>query len=375
MSNVRVFHIAAAGLVVLVPGLLAARRNVIPRFSPDQDPCSFLSASEAERYVGRLASPPYRADEERASKTGDECVYRGSAGHQLTITPSESGGAVAGQTLTGVPQALGGTLAKGGMKGGDSMTNRVMQQVPNGPWDTATWIPGGSLFVTKGDAVIVIDVSAASGKREDAVALAKLALPRLGHPLAYDGAKAVALAPKPFKHPANACDFIPRGAVESAIGALSGAPAVSSDGTGCTYTVRTPQGTRSYPVEFVWEGGAKNFNTLKNQMSMMGDLMGGSGGAMTATLDSVPTNGQAGQMIGALMKLATGGDMSKANGAPTKVGFRTDTTLTGPWDSAALLHGTQLLAVRRDVMVGMTLETADYDRAKALLAAICTRLQ
>jgi len=33
-----------------------------------------------------------------------------------------------------------------------------------------------------------------------------------------------------------------------------------------------------------------------------------------------------------------------------------------------------LIAVRHDVFVGMNLESADYERAKALLAAICSRL-
>jgi hypothetical protein len=64
----------------------------------------------------------------------------------------------------------------------------------------------------------------------------------------------------------------------------------------------------------------------------------------------------------------------KAPGASSTVGFRTDTTLTGPWDNASLLHGTQLIAVRHDVFVGMGLQSADYEKAKALLAAICSRL-
>jgi hypothetical protein len=56
------------------------------------------------------------------------------------------------------------------------------------------------------------------------------------------------------------------------------------------------------------------------------------------------------------------------------VGFATDTTLKGPWDRAALLHGTQLVAVRNDAFVGMSLVSADLDKAKALLGAICERL-
>jgi len=47
---------------------------------------------------------------------------------------------------------------------------------------------------------------------------------------------------------------------------------------------------------------------------------------------------------------------------------------SGPWDSAMLLHGTQLQAVRHDVFVAMDLQSADYDKAKAFMGAICRRL-
>jgi hypothetical protein len=40
-----------------------------------------------------------------------------------------------------------------------------------------------------------------------------------------------------------------------------------------------------------------------------------------------------------------------------------------------LLHGTQLLAVKSDVMVGMDLQSADYEKAKALLAVVCSALK
>jgi hypothetical protein len=79
-------------------------------------------------------------------------------------------------------------------------------------------------------------------------------------------------------------------------------------------------------------------------------------------------------MIGGLMKLAGGGGGGGAPGAASQVGFKTDSTLQGPWDNATLLHGTQLLAVKADVMVGMDLQSADYEKAKTLLAAICSNL-
>ena len=133
-------------------------------------------------------------------------------------------------------------------------------------------------------------------------------------------------------------------------------------------------------------------------MSTMGSMLG----TPTSTpLDTMKPTGNMGAMMGALMKMAgsagkpsgpspldtmkpTAANMKSAMniastpttapGAVTTVGFTTDTTLQGPWDGASLLHGTQLLAVRNDVMVAMSLETADYAKAKALLATICTHL-
>jgi hypothetical protein len=82
--------------------------------------------------------------------------------------------------------------------------------------------------------------------------------------------------------------------------------------------------------------------------------------------------------FGGLMNMVAGGSAGggpgSAPGAAATVGFRTDTTLKGPWDNAALLHGTQFVAVRHDAFVGMSLVSADYDKAKALLGAICARL-
>lgn len=259
------------------------------------DPCTLLSANEAEVYVGVLVAPPYRATNDGVpDASGETCMYRESDGRQVTVARMK-GGAEAGQATTAV-----------------------------GPWDHATWIPGGSLIVTKGDVAVHVDVSAASGKEDDAVAIAKQIVPRLDHPLDYDGAKAVASAPKPKAHPAQACDLLPKSAVEAAIGPLDGEPIPGADATECDYKVGSAQGPRSYKVEYLWQGGRKKYNMLEHG---------------TATM-----------------------------------AFQTDTTLKGPWDMATLLRGTQLLAVKSDVMVEMELQTADPEKAKSLMTAICSRL-
>ncbi len=367
--------------------------------APEQDPCSLVSATEAAPYVGPLTVPPFRADDDgKPTRDGDECAYRGTNGRMLAITPNWTGGQTMARAAQ-LPNAVGKALANGA-PGIDTMANRVSQQGIPGPWDQATFLPTGVLTAVEGNAFVIVDVSGASGQKSDAVAIATIAMGRIDHPLAYDGAKAVAMVPAPKPHPANACDLVPRAEIEAAIGPLSAAPRSDSTGTECTYQVSTPEGSRSYPVSFAWEGGGHAYNMQKHMMATVGSMFG----TPTSTpLDTMKPTGNMGAMMGALMKMAasaghpspnapspldtmkpTAANMQQAMrmatkpttapGAVTTVGFTTDTALQGPWDDASLLHGTELLAVRNDVLVAMSLETADYTKAKALLATICTHL-
>jgi hypothetical protein len=61
-------------------------------------------------------------------------------------------------------------------------------------------------------------------------------------------------------------------------------------------------------------------------------------------------------------------------GAAAQRGMATDTTLTGPWDAGALINGSWLVVTKHDVGLAMVLGSADYDKAKALMAAACERL-
>jgi len=353
-------------------GLSAALLAPLARAGAAADPCTLLSASESKSYVGELSTPPFRADDNGAANArGRSCVYRGSSGKQISLVWNASGAAEAATMTDSVPNALGNTFDKAGQPGLAANTHRIIAQGPQGPWDKANWIPGGTLFVTKGDQGVDIDMSGASGSEDEAVAIARLAIPRFNHPLAYDGARAAMSAPKTKAHGA-ACEVVTRAAVEAAIGPLSGTPTAGSDGTGCEYRVATPQGQRTYSVEYVWQGGLKNYNMLKNGPATLGSAMGGN--IPMNGLNSMPQDPQTSALIGGLMKLAGGGDAGGAPGAATQIGFKTDSNLKGPWDNATLMHGTQLLAVKADVMVGMDLKSADYEKAKALMAAICSRL-
>lgn len=304
---------------------LSALAAAIGSTTTTQDPCSLLSAAEAKAYVGTLASPPYRASGDPATPNvaGEVCVYRGADGRVLTVEPDWTGGKDMAGAQTTVTSSASSLSKSTGMSAG----TKVAQQDSTGAWDQATWYPNGALFLVKGNVGIIIDVAGASGQKGDAYAIARTVLPRIAHPLAYDGAKAVALAPKPFKHPANACDLVSRTSVEGAIGPLSGAPVPDSSGTGCTYHVATAQGSRTYKVEFAWEGGEKNYNMLAHGPAMMSGMLGT---PASTPMDTMKTTGTMGAMMSGMMKMVTGAPKTQAAGAPSTVGFNTDTTLQGP---------------------------------------------
>jgi hypothetical protein len=371
--------LAAAGAGVAACGARGNAAQVIRNATAadtaaGHDPCTLLTADEAAPYVGPIGTPPFRASDGAPDVRGDQCMYRGKDGRELAITPDwSSGGATAAGSAQDAADRVGAALntAAGG-GAGDTMAHRVVKPELNGPWDQASWIPGGALFASRGTRSVQVDVTGASGKEDDALAVARIIMPRFDHPLSYDGAKAVALAPRPPAHSAAACDFLPRSDVERAIGPLAGTPTADAPETNCTYTVSTSEGKREYAVEFTWQGGQKNFAMLEHGMATVGDAMGT---PTSSPLDTMTPPPQMKAMIGGMMKMVGGASAEKnAPGSASTNGFRTDTGLTGPWDRAALLHGTQLIAVRHDVFVGIDLQSADYEKAKALLTAIMSRL-
>jgi hypothetical protein len=72
-------------------------------------------------------------------------------------------------------------------------------------------------------------------------------------------------------------------------------------------------------------------------------------------------------------------DMLRAMGGPammdSSLRLKTDTSgLKGPWDQAAILNGFTLLAVKKDVLVSVSLEHLDEKKAEALVAKAMGRI-
>jgi hypothetical protein len=166
------------------------------RAAPAQDPCTLVSALEIEPFVGELATPPYRASDgtNAPDVAGEECLYCGKDGRQVTVLADWQGGGTMGKVLEHIPNNANAATTGTDARGTDSMPGNVPQHEDAGPWSKATWIPAGSLFVYEGDAQIRIDVSGAHGQKSNAIALAREIAPRVGHPLSYDGSTAAARA-------------------------------------------------------------------------------------------------------------------------------------------------------------------------------------
>ncbi len=72
---------------------VAAQRT--ERSTPDS--CTLLSATEAEAYIGKLTTPPFRANDDGVvDAAGEACAYRGAGAQQLIIARTGQGSARGG---------------------------------------------------------------------------------------------------------------------------------------------------------------------------------------------------------------------------------------------------------------------------------------
>jgi hypothetical protein len=348
------------------PSSAGATSAVVDR---GDDPCIYLATTEAETYVGPLATPPFRFDESTGAPDADgkHCMYRGRNGPEIMVGVLAGGAKMAAAVTAGVPRVMGRILKGTGHGNLEGVPAAITQQGERGPWDNAQWMPvTGTLQAVKGDSGLAIDVLASNAGEQGAYVLAREAVPRLGKPLGYDGAHAAALAPKPRAPLANPCDLVPRARVERAIGSLSGEPEEDSSGARCTYRVATADGTQEYPLAITWINGAREFAHMKGSVGSAATALGMPGGASAAIPPEAQKEAQ--QMIGQISKMSGG-----ALGAPGLMHPASDSSLAGPWDAAGLVAGI-LVATKHNVMVQLILGSANYDKAKALLAAACEQL-
>ncbi len=139
--------------------------------SSASNPCSMLTAGEAEAVLGALSGPPYRsrANTSLAQADGASCSYRTPHHRVLVVSPVREGGAVAFK-LSGITSNIVGRVITRGQEA---------DTLDDGPWDAAAAGMDGALLLLKGDALLELRYRTSSTDLAGAVKLARLALPRM----------------------------------------------------------------------------------------------------------------------------------------------------------------------------------------------------
>lgn len=302
------------------PGEQAVQDVALP---PGPDPCSLVSAAEAETVMGPLAEPPFRVDRNREPAVdGEWCFYRARDRRNVAVLVDWEEGEQQFEMLAGTGQAITDILA-----GYDPATDTL-----EGEWDRVG-APMGQFIALKGKTAVWVDPLGARIGLGGAARLTTLALRRVGAPLDYSGARAtLARAAEPPRS-RNPCELVTRAEVEALMGPLKADPHPSEDGTECEFpTIQELFGspvTRSLKV--TWTDGFYAFGQ---------ERQGVAGGTriMAAQVEAdLPT----------LSREAAGE--------------------AEPWDERITLLGGLITVVKADVMLQTAGDgVAGFDEAKAL---------
>ncbi len=323
----------------------------------DQDPCRLVTQAEAEKWLGPLAHAPYRADDPGdPAADGKLCKFLGSDGRYITMEVEWTDGKMEMKVM-----GMMGSLVNQVFTDNNGKTDTL-----EGTWDEARWMGPGKFFAVKENVLVTADVAAAKGGIAAAADLSSKALERVGHLLAYNGAAAVAGAPKQ-RETGDACALLTAADFAANGASLDGAPVPSGHGpsTDCLYHLNANGGPTELSISVSWRHGFENFAGGKQ---VMGAVLGGVGvpqQAPTATKDP-----DMAKMMGVLKGLAkTQGIHLNDNG-----GLVHDTLVTGPWAEGAILGGVSFVAVKNDVAVTMGFKTLTMEQVKALMAKVMERL-
>jgi hypothetical protein len=138
------------------------------------DPCTLLTAQEAEAVLGKLVVPPYRSDDGKplAVENGNSCSYLTAGHHALVLRPTwEYGGTAYNATrLGGIVEKIAPTLHED-----------AADTLDDGPWEEAGANSAtGELYFLNGDRFLEVGYLASSTDMNGAVRLARTAMERLG---------------------------------------------------------------------------------------------------------------------------------------------------------------------------------------------------
>jgi hypothetical protein len=157
---------------------LPFRSTVPPRMGPpapgaDRDPCSLLTAAEAEAVLGKLVVPPYRAQGGSyfAHEEGGSCAYFTHRHRALVLTPTWEYGGMEAEAISGVGGLIG-QIAPSLLESPADTLDEEWEEVGA---DATT----GELYFLEGERLLRVGYLASSTDANGAVKLARVAMRRL----------------------------------------------------------------------------------------------------------------------------------------------------------------------------------------------------
>jgi hypothetical protein len=137
------------------------------------DPCSLVTAREAEAVLGTLVVSPFRSHESTplASGSGKSCTYLTAGHHALVLTPTWEYGGMTVEAIRSVG-GLVGMVAPG--------LHEIAADTLDGDWEEAgSDRMTGQLYFLKGERLLQLGYLLSSANADGAVRLARIAMGRL----------------------------------------------------------------------------------------------------------------------------------------------------------------------------------------------------
>jgi hypothetical protein len=350
----------AVGGVLRDIGTQDARDAANP-YADRDDPCVLLGPADVEPVIGPLRSAPWWS--------GSTCHYAAVDGQRLDLDVYYSGAQIQANLMNAVNREISKGLIVNTGRGLDTLEGR---------WDEAHWRLGDYLETRRGDVGITVQMGNTL-RADPAVAapLADLAYARLDQPLPYDG-KAVQ-EPPPLVAQGNACALLTRDEVVAALGALAGEPEPGGGGktTWCSWPL-AGAGRRSFTLSVTWREGFTEFNSTaaaagiyKTNVEDPELARVGGEKEVDAAMKEMMRDSMGAKVMGAMRGMMQKGGAELRD---SSLSLRSEADVKGPWARAALVHGTEFVAVRKDVYFRVDVGGVGYEKAKQLVARAAGRL-
>jgi hypothetical protein len=155
------------------PFAYPAAQPAAPEGGPRRDPCSLVTAQEAEAVLGKLVAPPYRSHEATplADPGGKSCTYLTAGHHALLLTPTWEYGGMTVEAISSVGGIVGIVMPGADETGADTL---------DGDWEEAGRDrTTGQLYFLKGERLLEVGYLISSTDADGAVRLARVAMERL----------------------------------------------------------------------------------------------------------------------------------------------------------------------------------------------------